>query len=216
MARAPESITDELRRAILEGAFPPGDRLQEIALAKRYRCGRAAVRAALVELTAEGLVEREANRGASVRRITIDEAIQITEARAALESLIAAHAARHATEVDRDELTTVLADMRAAVSEERTGDYSALNSTLHQRLREMSRHDVAGGLVANLRNRAAHYQYRLAVMPGRAAESLEQHAEIVRAVVAGNEGDAAEAMHKHLRSVIDVLSRWGDATGSAG
>lgn len=206
-----DSITDALRDDILGGQFPPGDRLLEIPLSERYDCGRAAVRAALVELTAEGLVEREANRGATVRRITIEEAIQITEARAALESLIAAHAARHATDDDRDELSQIITDMRDAVAGSRSADYSGLNSQLHRRLREMSGHHVAGDLVANLRNRAAHHQYRLAVMPGRPAESLEQHAAIVAAVVDGDEGTAAEAMHKHLRSVIDVLSRWGDA-----
>ena len=206
-----DSITDDLRHDILTGGFEPGDRLLEVPLAKQYECGRAAVRSALVELTSEGLVDRQANRGATVRRISVEEAIQITEARAALESLIAAHAARHATDADRNELTDIVAQMRAAVSTDQSSEYSKLNATLHRRLREMSKHDTAGELVTNLRNRAAHHQYRLSVMPGRPAESLEQHADIVAAVVAGDEGTAAEAMHKHLRSVIDVLSRWGDA-----
>ena len=70
--------------------------------------GRASVRSALVELATEGLVDRAANRGATVRRITIAEAIQITEARAALESLIARHAARHATAADCAELDGIV------------------------------------------------------------------------------------------------------------
>lgn len=208
------SITDELRSDILSGRFEPGDRLLEVPLAEEYRCGRAAVRSALVELTTEGLVEREANRGATVRRISITEAIQITEARAALESLIAAQAARHATDADRDELRDIIADMRAAVDDERRRDYSDLNGLFHRRLREMSGHTVAAELVANLRNRAAHHQYRLSVMPGRPTESVEQHARIADAVVAGDEVTAATAMSDHLRSVIDVLTRWGDAGGA--
>ena len=96
MSRA-DSVTDTLRRHILEGRFEPGDRLLEVGLADHYGVGRSAIRSALVELTTEGLVEREANRGATVRRISAAEAIQITEARAVLESLIARQAARHAT-----------------------------------------------------------------------------------------------------------------------
>ena len=84
------NITDDLRSDILAGVFPPGDRLVELHLSERYAVGRASVRSALVELATEGLVDRAANRGATVRRISIAEAIQITEARAALESLIAA------------------------------------------------------------------------------------------------------------------------------
>lgn len=208
-----ETITDDLRLDILKGRFEPGDRLLEVPLAEEYDCGRAAVRSALVELTSEGLVEREANRGATVRRITITEAIQITEARAALESLIASQAARNATQSDHDELIGIIADMRSAVSEDSGRDYSDLNALLHRRLREMSQHDIAAHLVANLRNRAAHHQYRLALMPGRPEESLSQHAAIVDAVVAGDEGAAGDAMRSHLQSVIDVLGRWGDAAG---
>jgi DNA-binding GntR family transcriptional regulator len=208
------SITSELRSDILDGRFEPGDRLLEVPLAEQYACGRAAVRSALVELTTEGLVEREANRGATVRRISITEAIQITEARAALEGLIAAQAARVASEDERDELRRIISDMREAVTDGRGTDYSDLNAVFHRRLREMSGHAVAAELVANLRNRAAHHQYRLALMPGRPNESVEQHAAITDAVVAGDEAAAARAMRDHLGSVIGVLRRWGDAPGA--
>lgn len=209
-----ESITDDLRQDILNGKFEPGDRLLEVPLSAHYSCGRAAVRSALVELTSEGLVEREANRGATVRRISISEAIQITEARAALEGLIAAQAARNATAEDHGELRGIISDMREAVADDRGPSYSELNALLHRRLREMSGHEIAAHLVANLRNRAAHHQYRLALMPGRPNESLGQHAAIVDAVIAGDEDMAATAMRDHLRSVIDVLGRWGDAAGA--
>ena len=208
------SVTDDLRRDILNGRFAPGDRLLEVPLAAHYQCGRAAVRSALVELKSEGLVEREANRGAAVRRISITEAIQITEARAALEGLIAAQAATHATENDRAELREIIADMRSAVAEDRSRDYSDLNARFHRRLREMSGHAIASELVANLRNRAAHHQYRLSLMPGRPSESVEQHAAIADAVITGDADAAGDAMREHLRSVVEVLGRWGDAPGA--
>ncbi len=206
-----DTITDDLRHDILNGAFPPGDRLVELQLTQRYDCGRATVRAALVELSSEGLVDREANRGATVRRISVAEAIQITEARGALESLIAAHAARNANAEERVALNRVVADMRKAVAGESNSTYAELNQQFHRRLREMSGHSVAAELVANLRDRAAHHQYRLAIMPGRAAHSVEQHAAIASAIENHDEPGAAAAMDAHLRSVIEVLRRWGDA-----
>ncbi|MEM7272630.1 MAG: GntR family transcriptional regulator [Actinomycetota bacterium] len=206
-----DSVTDVLRTDILAGRFPPGDRLLEIALTERYDCGRAAIRAALVELSSEGLVEREANRGAKVRRISVEEAIQITEARAALESLIAGRAAGNITEPHGAELEDIIAKMRAAVAEQRSGDYSDLNATFHRKVREMSGHAVAADMIDNLRNRAAHHQYRLALMPGRPAESVEQHAAIADAIITGDQDRAATAMHDHLMSVVEILRRWGDA-----
>lgn len=202
------SVADRIRDDILQGAFTPGERLIELQLTERYGVGRAAIRAALVELDAEGLVQREANRGATVRRITVGEAVEITEARAALEGLIARLAAERATTDERDELRTLIADMAQAVEQDDTLRYSKLNRVLHAALRRIARHRVADELVANLRNRAAHHQFRLALMPGRAAESLGQHQAIVEAVVAGD-GPAAEmAMREHLASVTDVLRQW--------
>lgn len=202
------SVIARLRADILSGALRPGERLLEIPLADRYACSRSALRSAILQLTGEGLVERAANRGASVRRISIDEAIQIAEARRALESLIAARAAEVATDVHHHEFTVIIAKMNSAVAAGRDREYSALNESLHRRLREVSEHDVAGALVENLRNRAAHVQFRLALVPGRSYESLEQHAAIVEAVVAGNAGKAHSAMETHLASVIDALHRW--------
>lgn len=202
------SITDDLRRAIVIGEFGAGERLIESELCDRYGCGRAVARAALVQLESEGLVVRQPNRGATVRRISVSEAIEITEARAVLERLIAARAARRATPGERAELQGVIADMREAVDRGDGARYGDLNRTLHRRLCEIGHHAVAADLVLNLRNRAVSHQYRLAMMPGRPAQSLRQHAAIVDAVVAGDEQAAADAMETHLASVLDVLHHW--------
>ena len=102
--------------------------------------------------------------------------------------------------------------MRSAVDSQDAARYSELNRALHRRLCEISQHTVAAELVDNLRNRAVSHQYRLAMMPGRLDDSLAEHTAIVEAVVAGDERAAANAMDTHLRSVLDVLGRWGDAS----
>lgn len=201
-------VSDHLRSDILSGDFPPGERLIELQLTERYGVGRAAIRAAIVELSAEGLVVHETNRGATVRRVSIEEAIEIAEAREVLERLLARRAAERADDGERAELSQIVADMRAAVSDNRQADYSELNRLLHRRIREISGHSTASQLVANLRNRGAHHQFRLATMPGRSSDSLVQHAAIVEAIVAGDGDGAAEAMGVHLWSVRDVLVSW--------
>jgi DNA-binding GntR family transcriptional regulator len=202
------TVADRLRDDILQGVFPPGQRLIELQLSERYEVGRAAIRSALVELDAEGLVQRETNRGATVRRISVAEAVEITEARAALESLVARRAAERATPADRKELKALVADMRAAIKRDDKPGYSRLNRTLHATLPRVARHRVADDLIANLRNRAVHQQFQLSVIPGRAAESLAQHRAIVDAVVEGSPDAAEKAMRAHLESVIDALRQW--------
>ena len=70
-----------LRDAIVDGEFAPNQRLVEADLSERFGASRGNVRSALLELTAEGLVERVQNRGARVRAISLTEAIEITEVR---------------------------------------------------------------------------------------------------------------------------------------
>ena len=201
-------MADRLRDDIRRGVFPPGERLIELQLSERYDVGRAAIRSALVELDTQGLVQRETNRGATVRRINVAEAVEITEARSALESLVARRAAERATYADRQELEGLVAEMTSAVDEERKREYSTLNRRLHAALPRIARHAVADDLIHNLRDRAVHHQFQLSVIPGRAGESLAQHRAIVAAVVAGDGDAAAQAMRDHLESVIEALRQW--------
>jgi DNA-binding GntR family transcriptional regulator len=201
-------ITDRLRRDLLNGRRSPGERLVELQLATEFDVGRAAVRSALLELHKEGLVERETNRGATVRRVSIREAIQLTEARAALESLVAAYAARNATARDRSGLMTIVQNMRIAVDTERWIEYSQLNTEFHRTLQRVSGHVIAQDLIENLRNRVASLNLRLALIPGRPKQSLDQHRVVAEAVVARDEDGAAAAMADHLSSVIEALEYW--------
>ena len=80
------------------GEFAPHQRLIEADLSERYDASRAAVRTALLNLTSEGLVERVPNRGARVRAISVDEAVEIVEVRIGLETLCARKAAENLTD----------------------------------------------------------------------------------------------------------------------
>lgn len=203
-------VSEMMRNDIVTGQLPPGERLIEVQLTERYGVGRAAIRSAIVELSTEGLVAHETNRGATVRTVSLDAAIEIAEARGLLEGLLARRAAERATAAECTELTRFVADMGTAVSADRQAEYSELNRALHHRIREIADHGVVAELVANLRNRGAHHHYRLATMPGRSGNSLLEHAAVVQAIVR-HDGDAAElAMRSHLGSVQAALRSWVD------
>src|SRR6266568_5961071 len=97
MALTDDECYVRLREAIMKEEFLPNERLIEMDLAQTLGAGRAAVRTALARLEQEGLVERERYRGARVRLVSETEAIEILEARAALESLAVRYAALNVT-----------------------------------------------------------------------------------------------------------------------
>lgn len=204
----PATMTEQLRAAIVTGRYQPGERLVESDLMRDFEVARRVVRDALAELQKEGLVTRTANRGASVRKITLDEAIEITEARALLEGLLAAQAAERASDDERVELSGLLTRMREAAATDPIGQFPPLYREFHQRVRAIGRHKVAAELVDILRNRNAQFQFRTALMPGRVQQSLEEHEAIVQAIVERDPAAAQQAMHAHLDAVVDALRAW--------
>jgi DNA-binding GntR family transcriptional regulator len=123
MAEDPRiSVVAEVRAAILQGEFAPNQRLIETDLCERFSTSRFVARAALQELSAQGLVEFQRNRGARVRDISLDEAIEITEVRKLLEGLEAARAADRITRAQA-------ADLRAIVRSRRPSRSATATST---------------------------------------------------------------------------------------
>lgn len=196
---------EHLRHGIVSGELLPGERLLEEDLSARLGIGRAAVRMALVRLEHDGLVERERNRGARVRRVSEGEAVEIIEARAALEGLAARHAARNADEAAVEELRGIISEMRDL---RKRGDLlrvSDVNARLHSRILELSGHETAKRLSQTLSSQIVRFQYRTVLLPGRPERSFAEHTQIVDAIAAKDSDAAEEAMRRHLLHVAESL-----------
>ncbi|WP_328616646.1 GntR family transcriptional regulator [Amycolatopsis sp. NBC_00355] len=199
------SVVAAVRDAIVRGEFVPNQRLVEADLSAQFAASRASVRSALIELTNEGLVERVQNRGARVRAVSLEEAVEISEVRMMLESLCAAKAAERITDAEIAELRELGEAMRAAVSGGDVVGYSGLNQRLHRRVREIGGQRTAEQVLERLRGQSVRHQFRLAMRPGRPQVSLPEHLAIIDAVCAHHPVEAAEAARVHLQSVIEAL-----------
>jgi DNA-binding GntR family transcriptional regulator len=204
-AMTESEVYDTLHDAIVTSELSPGERLVEEDLAERFDCSRGAVRAALVRLGHDGLVVRERNRGARVRRISIDEAIEIVEARAALEALAAGYAAERRTKEEAAELAALVAEMRRLGRDGELFAVSDRNAELHRRILEISRHHVAIDICGRLRSQLVRFQFRTVLAPGRAKKSIAEHGAIVTAIERRDRRSAQDAMAMHLAHVTEVL-----------
>ena len=204
-ADARHAAAGAMRAAILRGEFVPRQRLIEADLCDRFGASRFIVRAVLQDLSAQGLVEFQRNRGARVREISLAEAIEITEVRKLLEGMEAARAAARVSTAQAAMLRGVVAGMREAVGRAELMRYSELNASLHAAIRDIAAHDTAARLLRQLRDQTVRHQFTLSLVPGRPAVSLPQHEAIVAAVTAGDPAAAERAMHEHLQSVIEAL-----------
>ena len=200
-----------LRQAILSGDLAPGQRLVEEDLAGTLGVTRQSLRAALLDLTAEGLVERIPNRGARVRVVSAEEAVAITECRMALEALCAVKAAERITDDEAAQLRELAEDLKRSVAGRDPVKYSELNRELHRRVGVISGQAIAVALLERLHAQLVRHQFQLALRPGRPEVSLGEHLAIAYAVADRRPEDAERAVRAHLASVIEALQAGNEA-----
>jgi DNA-binding GntR family transcriptional regulator len=204
-ALSAQDLVEALRQAIVRGELVPKQRLVESDLAEEYGASRGSIRTALAELTVEGLVERVQNRGARVRAVSVEEAVEITEVRAALEALCARKAAERITTIETEELRELAQQMQDAVERGDRESYSQGNQRLHARVIEISAQHTAAATIQRLRGQAVRFQFQLARQPGRPSTSLPQHLAIIDAICRRDPEGSAEAMRLHLESVAEAI-----------
>lgn len=195
-----EQVVTAVRDAILEFRLQPGQRLVERELVEQLGVSRATVREVLRELAVEGLVTVVPQRGAVVTALSADDAADLYEMRAALESLAVQRFVQRATPEQ-------VAALRAAVTEiERTASSSDSRKQLDAK-DEFYRVLFTGSGSEPLQQTLAGLQARVRLLratslsdPGRPAKAASELRAVVDAVEAGDAEAAATACAQHIRN----------------
>jgi GntR family transcriptional regulator of vanillate catabolism len=133
-----------LREMVLAGELPAGARIAELTLVERIGVSRTPIRAALMRLEQEGLLEALPNGGYAVRTFSERDVSDSIELRGTLEGLAARMAAEHgAAPALLAQAREVLAGVdavlsRPALDDEAFGRYVELNGRFHVLLAEMA------------------------------------------------------------------------------
>ena len=218
-----QRISDSIRRDIIFGRLPPGARITEASLAQAYGSSRVPVREALRMLEAEGFVESRPYAGATVARIPVDEAADLFDVRAAVETATARRAAARASRQlgagvpdpgwwqARQRLATVLDDGDAALAGSRLELLPELNVRFHLGVAELA---DSRSLTALLRQLAGKIEWLYAAdVSVRGKDSWREHRGILAAVDAGDPSRAGKLMEAHVRqSRSGYLRRFGSGT----
>ncbi|GMA62880.1 GntR family transcriptional regulator [Alicyclobacillus fastidiosus] len=196
---------NRLRELIINGTYLPNQHLVEMELASAFNVNRASIRTALARLEQEGLVERERYRGARVRLVTEQEAIEILEARESLEGVIARTAATRATDEDIRELHELIDTLKTYYEANDLLRYSETNSQLHKKIAAIAKHSTASRLLDMLNSQNVRFQFRTILASGRPEKSFAEHKAIVEAIAQRDPHAAESAMRLHLSHVTETL-----------
>jgi DNA-binding GntR family transcriptional regulator len=197
-------LEERLAEEIINGRLLPGTRLEEQAIADRFKTSRTPVREALRRLAATGLIEMRPRRGVVVSTVTRDRLAQMFEAMAELEGVCARLAADRMTAAQRDELAA-LQDAGAAIT--RTGNpdaYEVHNRAFHAAIYRGSGNAVLEETTQAVRARLAPFRSAQFHIPGRVAKSNAEHADVVDAILGGDGERAYAAMRYHMMTVSDA------------
>ena len=222
-----EQVSAKLVEAIQTGGYPPGTLLPpERVLCEQFAVSRTVVREALRSLAAKGLVEIVNGRGALVRTLT-DEMLRVFFRRALgpdfeawkelmivrrlLEGYSVAAAARARSADDVARLAELIEQMEAQI--EHPEDYAAIDVDFHAELARIADNSFIYLLIASIRSSLREIIERtlLPLSPRKFAAIHRFHVEIFRAVEAGDEAAAVDAMNRHFD---DVLERLAHATNA--
>ena len=207
MSDAVDKAYRMLRDRIVGGELVAGDRLKERELCAELEVSRTPVREALRRLQSEGLVDIEPRRGGVVAGIRADEIDEVYSLGILLESHAARLAAERATADDLAALDALLGAMRAALESDPPdrGEYLQLDSRFHRRILEMTRNRRLDSIVGQVVGVPTLVQAFNHYTAAHLAQSLQQHANIVAALRAGDADWAEAAMRAHIHSAKELM-----------
>jgi DNA-binding GntR family transcriptional regulator len=198
MTTATSRAYDHVKRAILDRAYPGGALLSEGAIATEVGVSRTPVREALLRLETEGLVRLYPKRGALVLAVSPQEISDVLETRELVETFTAGRATLDPELIER--LTGFLAVMREHTVATDARDFADADRRFHRTLVAAARNDILTQLYDSLRDRQLRMARLTADDPGRAADAVREHGEILEAVRSGGRRRLRAAIHRHLQT----------------
>ena len=233
----------ELERRIISGEIAAGTKLNEVEVAAALGVSRGPVREAFSALSQAGLVRVEKNRGVFVRQVSIEEASEFYEVRAALEALIGKLAARRISIDEIEQLRSVVrrmhltqkdalgrpklansstvggrasqgSDLAGGQDGKRADEYFALNVEFHDLLARAARNNALLAQYRGIVNQLDLYR-RATISRGtdNIPVSTQEHEAIIDAVASRDEQRAEALLTEH---VLVSRARLHAALGTAG
>ena len=200
-----EQVAEGLRSRILSHHLAPGSWIDEQALTAELGISRTPLREALKVLAAEGLVTMKLRRGAYVTEVSERDLIEVFHLMALLESDAAATVAVRASSEQLAELQSLHRVLEAQVDDRDA--FFAANERFHMHLLEVADNRWRIQVVADLRKVMKLNRHHSLFRQGRLDASLQEHHELMQALLARDPVRAQALMHRHISAGREAAAR---------
>jgi DNA-binding GntR family transcriptional regulator len=203
---------EALKGMILSSAFHPGERLSEVRLSQLIGVSRTPLREALMLLEAEGLVIGRQNSGYSVVHFEPEAIRNLLVAREGLDAYVAEVACRTATDGDLERLKAVMAeieetDRRQDNARREPARELELGLKVHEVIVSATRNPALQDMTRRLYEQLRVALWLEVLWVDSWDDAVEQHREIIEAVLARDVPRAVEAAREHIRDSLRNMAR---------
>ncbi len=220
-----DSVIEEIRRRCVSGELKDGDKLpNQNELAAQLGVSRAPLREALQTLSLVGAIEQRPGFGTVIRSCVpilyaghispplmsdYRATVELIVYRRCIEVAMVELAVENATEEDIKKLESQIRDMRQALDENRTSDYTDIDVTFHYTIAEASHNRFMVHQIASIRGFLEQFMREsFTVLPGMLERSFRFHTEIFEAIRKRSPRKAAKQMSDHIKDIQNGLERY--------
>lgn len=199
------SLTDRVysavRTAILRLDFLPGTVIRKSAICDQLGVSRSPVSDALAKLSGEGLVDIVPQSGTRVSRLSMAAIREDAFFREALEVAAARHAALHRSDETMARLARNIEMQKLLVADADGEDFMRTDIGMHEMIMATTDMPRLPATVRMLSSHVDRARQLLLPEPGRLAETVEEHIDLVEAIRAQDVDRAEAAMRHHVRQL---------------
>ena len=200
-------VFETLRDEILSGKLRPGSALNTLSLSKRLGVSRTPIREALNRLVSTGLVENVSHRGSFVRKLSVDQVVEVYYIRAALAGVCARLATKRITETQKKKLIALCDKME----KDRPGeDLKAMlrqNFEFHDIIFKAAHAPSIESLALQYYHQSEQFRALSLELPGRFEEVCKEHRRILQAIVDGDADGAEQSSRDHQLNTARRIAR---------
>lgn len=203
-----DTVYETLRDGIRDGTVPGGYRLVEEDLADQFGVSRTPVRAALLQLEAEGFVESQ-TRGYRVAEVTIDDIEDALGIRRLLEQYAVRRAVERMTESQVQELKSICDEEKRVLAREdpeALKQLTELNERFHRTVTAAAGSEMLGNVLDFLRTRPVYSFYAFGSTEN-VRRFADSHCRLVQALADGDAERAESEIDYHIDLAQDILIR---------
>ena len=192
-------VQKKIAADISHGQLPPGLRLEEEELARRYRVSRTPIREALRQLSALGIVDTRQRQGVVVAERSAERFNNLLEVVADLEASSARYAAQRMNDGERGQLQVLHEQMRSIAEQAAATQFDQANTVFHQSIHQGAHNAILFNGIVQMRMRTLPYTRTEFILERRRMiTSFMEHNTIVHAILRREPELAYQAMRLHV------------------